>query len=83
MRPNQSKIAIPIRTYLSLYERRAWTGGDCPRPWRETSLEERLLCRVMFREQFAEAGHRWGLVGDAKRVFWNRARHDAFRTLNP
>jgi hypothetical protein len=77
------KIAIPIPVYLRLYERRAWTGGDRPKPWRHTPLAERLLCRALFREQFADAGCRWGLVGDAKRIFWNRARHDAFRTLHP
>jgi hypothetical protein len=77
------KLSISVHTFIGCFERRAWTGGDPPKPWRETPAHERLLCRALFREQFADAGYRWGLVGDAKRIFWNRARHDAFRTLNP
>jgi hypothetical protein len=77
------KLAVPVRVWIGLYERRAWTGGDAPKPWSATPVEEKLLCRAFFREQFADAGHRWGLVGDAKRIFWKRARYDAFRTLNP
>lgn len=72
------KYIIGHRTY----ERIAWTGGD--RPF-DTGLSYaqgqafiRIRCR-MYREQLADFG---GMPDrDTRYILWNRATHDAWRTV--
>ena len=79
-------LSYTIKAGGCLYSRFAWTGGDIPpkglrfKPYRE-------LVRAYFREQIAECGglDLWTCAGtsclDRSRIFWNRARLDAWRTL--
>lgn len=62
--------------------RRAWMGGDTP-PADEARRNPifRALRRAFFREQISDLGYlglRFGL--SHARIFWNRARLDAWRT---
>ncbi len=68
------------------YQRHGWTGGDVPpKGFREPEFMG--LVRAYFRDQVAECGglDLWACAGtsalERARIFWNRARLDAWRTL--
>lgn len=79
-----------ITTYLgNHYERRAWTGGDKPRPDFPLTMEETQVVRVFLDEQLDECGGLglWACAGTSPKerldIFWNRAVMDAWRTMHP
>lgn len=72
----------------------AWTGGDPPRPYRDTSRQERALVREAFREAMRASVDYWGdgaalcfdesgrkSTLDNARIQWKRARYDAHATI--
>ena len=69
-----------------VYGRRAWTGGSVP-PKRLRCPEYRALVRAFFRESVADCGglDLWECAGtsaiERARLFWDRARFDAWSTL--
>lgn len=72
-----------------VFKRFAWTGGDGPIPHlRRKCPVYRALVSAFFRESLAECGglNLWKCAGtsalERARIFWNRARLDAWRTLN-
>jgi len=77
-----------MKTTLTLANRKAWTGGDVPsrqdiRRYRKL----RELRSLFFKEQIQECGGLdfWACAGTSSleraRIFWNRAKLDAWRTL--
>lgn len=64
----------------------AWTGGDTP-PARLADADYRAVRRAFFRGDVAVCGglNLWACAGtsalDRARIFWRRARLDAWRTL--
>lgn len=76
-----------VETRYGSYARRAWTGGDTPPPSeRRRNHRYALLVRAFFREQLKECGglDLWKCAGtsamERARIFWNRAKLDAWRT---
>lgn len=74
--------------YFFHYNRKAWTGGDTPKDDLLFSDAEYLgLVKFFFREQLKECGglDLWACAGtsalDRARIFWNRAKLDAYATL--
>lgn len=82
-----------------MYSRRAWTGGDAPRDNEEPLNPEFAgLVDAFYRDQIQDASFDGKLSEDEVLAFWectgttsaerkaifiNRARLDAWRTLNP
>jgi hypothetical protein len=68
--------------------RRAWTGGSTPSPrlW-GSNKAYRALTRKLYREQVKDSGGLdfWACAGtsamERARLFWNRARLDAWATI--
>jgi hypothetical protein len=68
------------------YQRRAWTGGDTPRP--DALIPEArnafggIRCQL-YREQWREyVGYWYEAPGsDVRQTFWRRATYDAWRTI--
>ena len=65
------------------YQRVAWTGGS----WKPEGLEKiskdyRDLVSFFFREQMMDFGNFWGDLPDmdTRRIFWRRAKADAYAT---
>lgn len=71
-----------------VYQRRAWTGGDTP-PSGFVSEEFHRLVAAFYNEMLAECGglEFWECAGttitEREQMLINRARLDAWRTLNP
>lgn len=61
---------------------RAWTGGSVP-PKRYADPVYRQLRHRLFREQLVDWRDYWHDLptADTCRIFWNRARYDAWATL--
>jgi hypothetical protein len=82
---------MTIFTDAGNYERAAWTGGDAPPPnWPLTEdLAGQYVYAFFLEEQIRECGGLalWACAGtsvdDRLDIFKNRARLDAWRTLNP
>jgi len=78
---------MKIETRFGSYARRAWTGGDTP-PDNEFNRNPyyAALVRWFFREQVKDCLglDYWACAGTTAlqraRIFWNRARLDAWRT---
>lgn len=75
-----------IKVGRRVYNRHAWTGGNTP-PDGFSHPDYRALRKRFFREQIDECGglNLWECAGtsalDRARIFWNRARLDAWRTF--
>ncbi len=91
-------MATTIQTPIKTYERRAWTGGDKPDLDMLNEREYRLLVEAYYADQISAASFEgklseaqvlsfWECAGtssaERKEIFMNRARLDAWRTLNP
>lgn len=69
------------------FSRKAWTGGDTP-PAKYREACYRAIRSDLFREQVRECGglDLWVCAGtsalERARIFWNRARLDAWRTTH-
>lgn len=82
------EITLTFKDWPSAWEqkitvkRRAWTGGSPPKPLNQIYGLERALVRHFFREQVTEWTSFWKtkIPLDIARVFWGRARGDAFAT---
>ena len=66
----------------------AWTGGSTPpRGFWQVNSAFRALTRFLYREQVKDCGGLglWACAGTSSleraRIFWNRARLDAWATL--
>lgn len=75
---------------VNIPNRKAWTGGDIPPTGlRRTNEAYRRLVSLFFREQLKECGglDLWKCAGTSSmeraRIFWNRAKLDAWRSLAP
>lgn len=72
-----------------IVNRVAWTGGDLP-PKNYRNKDYCELRSLFFREQVKDCGglDLWACTGPHNsslcraRIFWGRAKHDAWRTLN-
>ena len=79
-------VRVDAHTEL-IYRVRAWTGGDAPRPGALVPLYRRIFeslrCQL-YREYWAYYVGCWRTAPDAdtRAIFWNRATHDAWRTLD-
>lgn len=72
------------------YTTRAWTGGKAPNKtdW-QTNAKLRAITRYLFEKQHVESGvplDFWACAGTSAlqraRILWNRAKLDAFATLD-
>lgn len=80
-----------IETFVGLFQRTAWTGGDVPPSnWERTNQIGAQLFTFFLEEQIAECGGLdfWLCAGTTAEerldIFKNRARLDAWRTFeNP
>lgn len=72
------------------YRVKAWTGGKSPTraDWQNNS-KLRAITRYLFAKQHVESGvplDYWACAGttalERARILWNRAKLDAFSTLN-
>jgi len=67
--------------------RRAWTGGDLPPNGIRTDKQYRDTVSAFFREALRDCGglDLWTCAGtsvmDRARMFWNRAKLDAWATV--
>ncbi len=61
------------------FERVAWMGGTHPKPLKDIDPRERTMVSFYFREQMKVWTDYWqdNCPKDTRKVFWNRARHDA------
>lgn len=82
-------LCVPIEYGYALhFAVVAWTGGDTPAPGKLTpfyrNILESLRCQL-YREQWADYVAYWHDAPgpDVRQTFWNRATHDAWRTLFP
>lgn len=60
----------------------AWTGGSSPAPFASLDAPQRATVKAAYAEQCSMYEDFWGKAPDVelRRVFWNRARHDAHAT---
>ena len=78
-----------IKANGKTFQRIAWTGGDTPTKESFRNSEFRSLVRAYFDDQIRDCGglDLWACAGtsalERARIFWNRAKLDAHRTLNP
>lgn len=76
----------PLIINSKSFRRYTWTGGDTP-PKGFKNPDFLALRRFFWREQLAQAGplDYWACAGtsalERARIFWNRARLDAWRTF--
>lgn len=88
MRALGQALKVSVNGTVSHYPMRAWTGGDMPQPERLTpeyrNIFESLRCQL-YRESWAYYVEFWRMapVASGRAIFWERATHDAWRTLFP
>mgnify|MGYP000688716015 CR=1 FL=1 len=82
------RLLVPVDVHTTLvYRVRAWTGGDAPQPGNLIPLYRRIFESIrcqLYREQWAVHVEYWYEAPgpDVRQTFWNRATHDAWRTLD-
>jgi hypothetical protein len=67
-----------------VYDRRAWMGGDtAPSGFRRANKDYRQLVRFFLRDQLADFREYWKEAPslDTVRIFWARAKGDAWATF--
>lgn len=87
----QRQFTMPDGT---VYRMQAWTGGNAPLMTSTAGFgagafvspisdHYSLIRNALYREQFRTFAGYWGEGpdADARRIFWNRACHDAWRTV--
>ena len=81
---------MKIQIENQVFDYRAWTGGDKPAEGsRRANRVYRKLVSFFFKESLEACGglDLWKCAGtgsmERARIFWNRAKLDAWRTINP